>query len=268
MTRMSTVSSSDDTTIAYWTSGQGPPLVVVHGTTADHTRWGPLLPHLEPHVTVHAIDRRGRGASGDGATYRARREFEDVAVVVEEVADRHGETVDVYGHSYGAFCTLGAATLTGAMRRLVLYEPPLGPTAAVLTADTRDRLAQLLRDGDRAGVVETFFRVVVGMPAEEITALQRQPSWPARVRAAHTILREEDPSVFDDLDPDDLRSVRSPTLLLTGSDSPAFLRSSIAIAADRLPDARVVVLERQQHVADVLAPAVFADHVLGFLAVG
>jgi pimeloyl-ACP methyl ester carboxylesterase len=36
--------SRDGTEIAYWTSGKGPPLVLVHGTTADHTRWDPVLP--------------------------------------------------------------------------------------------------------------------------------------------------------------------------------------------------------------------------------
>jgi pimeloyl-ACP methyl ester carboxylesterase len=80
------VASSDGTEIAFWTSGDGPPLVLVHGTPADHTRWQPLLPHLEPHVTVHAIDRRGRGASGDGPEYHLEREYEGVAAVVDAVA--------------------------------------------------------------------------------------------------------------------------------------------------------------------------------------
>jgi pimeloyl-ACP methyl ester carboxylesterase len=77
------VQSRDGTEIAYWTTGHGPPLVVVHGTPADHTRWWPLLPHLERHFTVHAIDRRGRGASGDSPEYTLDREFEDVAAVVD-----------------------------------------------------------------------------------------------------------------------------------------------------------------------------------------
>jgi len=38
------VVSRDDTEIAYLTSGDGPPLVLVHGAPADHTRWLPLLP--------------------------------------------------------------------------------------------------------------------------------------------------------------------------------------------------------------------------------
>ena len=38
------VVSRDGTEIAYWTSGDGPPIVLVHGSPADHTRWRPMLP--------------------------------------------------------------------------------------------------------------------------------------------------------------------------------------------------------------------------------
>jgi pimeloyl-ACP methyl ester carboxylesterase len=62
---MKKIVSFDGASIAYLTSGTGRALVLVHGTTADHTRWQALLPLLEPHVTVYAMDRRGRGASGD-----------------------------------------------------------------------------------------------------------------------------------------------------------------------------------------------------------
>jgi pimeloyl-ACP methyl ester carboxylesterase len=92
------VVSLDGTEIAYWTSGVGPPIVLVHGAPADHTRWRPLLPYLEQRVMVHALDRRGRGASGDAPEYRLEREYEDVAAVVDAVAAASGEQVDVYGH--------------------------------------------------------------------------------------------------------------------------------------------------------------------------
>ena len=76
------VRSLDGTEIAYWTSGEGPPLLLVHGTPADHTRWRPLLPYLEPHFTVHVMDACGRGQSGDGPEYDIAREYEDVTAVV------------------------------------------------------------------------------------------------------------------------------------------------------------------------------------------
>jgi|SRR5215211_6691430 pimeloyl-ACP methyl ester carboxylesterase len=90
-----TVMSRDGTEIAYWTSGGGPPIVLVHGAPADHTRWRPLLTYLEPQMTVHALDRRGRGASGDAPEYRLEQESEDVAAMVDAVAAASGDHVDV-----------------------------------------------------------------------------------------------------------------------------------------------------------------------------
>ena len=114
-----TVTSVDGTPIATWRSGEGPPLVLVHGTAADHSRWAPVLPAFEQHFTVNAVDRRGRGGSGDAEDYAVDREFEDVAAVVDSV----GESAILLGHSYGALCALEAARLTRNVGKLVLYEP-------------------------------------------------------------------------------------------------------------------------------------------------
>jgi pimeloyl-ACP methyl ester carboxylesterase len=76
-----TVESADGTPIAVWRSGEGPPLVLVHGAAADHSRWAPVLPALEQHFTVLAVDRRGRGPSGDADEYALEREVEDLAAV-------------------------------------------------------------------------------------------------------------------------------------------------------------------------------------------
>lgn len=88
---METVQSRDGTPIAYWRSGSGPPLVLVHGTTADHQRWATVLPELDAHLTTYAVDRRGRGGSGDSPDYDGVREAEDVAAVVDVVAAEAGQ---------------------------------------------------------------------------------------------------------------------------------------------------------------------------------
>ena len=80
-----TFTSNDGTPIAYRRSGEGPPLVLVHGAAADHGRWRPVLPAFEERFTVYATDRRGRGGSGDGDDYAIEREFEDVAAVVKSI---------------------------------------------------------------------------------------------------------------------------------------------------------------------------------------
>ena len=264
---MTRVESRDGTEIAVWSSGQGPPLVLVHGAVADHTRWRPLLPFLEPHVTVHAMDRRGRGASGDAPGYAIEREFEDVAAVVDAVAEASGSATDLYGHSFGGLCAFGGATLTAGVGRLVLYEgwPPADARARELPPGLGGRLDALLAEGNRDAVVETMFREVVLMPEAEITALRAQPAWPARVAAAPTIVRELRAITQVPFDPGQAARIAVPTLLLTGSDSDDPFAADIATVAAALPDARVGVLDGQRHVGDILAPELFARRLLAFL---
>jgi pimeloyl-ACP methyl ester carboxylesterase len=264
---MTRVVSRDGTQIAYWTSGEGPPLVLVHGTTADHTRWRPLLPYLEPHATVHAIDRRGRGASGDGPRYELAREFEDVAAVVDAVAEASGSTVDVLGHSHGGICAFGATALTSNIGKLVLYEgwPVPNPEAFALPPGVEERMDALLGEGKREAALELMFREVVQMPEEEFTVYRALPAWQARIAAAHTITREVRAEVGAVLDPAEAANMTVPTLLLVGGDSPDFLRADYETVAAALPDAQVIILDGQQHIAIDLIPEAFARHVLGFL---
>jgi pimeloyl-ACP methyl ester carboxylesterase len=264
---MTRVASRDGTQIVYWTSGEGPPLVVVHGAPADHTRWRPLLPYLEPHASVHAMDRRGRGASGDGPDYDLVREYEDVVAVVDAVAGASGTPVDLYGHSHGGIVAFGAATLTSNLRRLVLYEgwPVPNPDVYALPPGLEERMDALLAEGDRDAVVETLFRELELMSAEDMAAFKAAPSWPGRVAAAHTITREVRAETGARLDPELAGRITVPVLLLTGEHSSDPAKTDIETVAAALPDARIVVIEGQEHVADVLEPEVFAEHVLAFL---
>jgi pimeloyl-ACP methyl ester carboxylesterase len=259
--------SRDGTEIAYWSSGEGPPLVVVHGTPADHTRWRPLLPYLEPHATVHAMDRRGRGGSGDGPEYALEREFEDVAAVVDSVAEASGSPVDVYGHSHGGICAFGAATLTSNIRRLVLYEGWAAPNPAVfaLPAGLEERMDALLAAGDPGAVVETLFRELEAMSDEDMEAFKAAPSWPGRVAAAHTVTRECRGELQARLDPQLAAKITVPVLLLVGENSSDPAKPDVEAVAAALPDARIVVLDEQEHVADVLVPEIFAEHLFAFL---
>ena len=120
--RMTPVTSPDGTRIAVFVSGHGRPLVVVPGTTSDHTTWRLLAPKLENSATVHAVDRRGRGASGDHPDYALDKEYADVAAVVDAAAASWGGPVDLLGHSYGGNVAFGAALRTQNLRSLALYE--------------------------------------------------------------------------------------------------------------------------------------------------
>ena len=149
-----------------------------------------MLDLLEPHATVCAMDRRGRGASGDADGYEIEREFEDVAAVVDAVANDTGVAVDVFGHSYGALCSLEAALLTPDIRRLALYEPAMAFTGGPDLGGLLDALEGLLADGRREEATERFIRDAVGSAEDELELLKATDAWAVRVANVHTVLRE------------------------------------------------------------------------------
>lgn len=260
---METIHSKDGTPIAYQRSGVGSPFVLVHGTGGTYTRWTPILPALETHFSVYAIDRRGRGESGDADTYAHAREFEDIAAVVDSI----GEPVYLLGHSFGAICSLEAALLTPNLRKLILYEPPTPVRGVQIYPEGLvDRLQTLLDGGDREGVLTTFFREVVKMPSHEFDLFRASPAWSARVAAAHTLPRELRVAERYRFEPERFTNLTIPTLLLLGGDSPDFFKAAIEAVATALPNSRVVVLPGQQHIAIDTAPTLFGREVLAFLS--
>jgi pimeloyl-ACP methyl ester carboxylesterase len=254
-----TVRSKDGTQIGWARSGVGPPLVLVHGTTADRTRWGPVLPELEEHFTVYAVDRRGRGASGDSAAYAIEREYEDVAAVVDSI----GRPANLLGHSYGARCSLGAALLTLSVRCLILYEPAL--TGDVYPPGFLERLQADLDAGDREKVLTAFFREIVRVPSDELATLQSAPAWQGRIKAAHTIVREIRSAKQYALRPERFKAFTTPTLLLLGGDSPPPFKAAIDELHAALPNSRIAVLPGQRHAAMDTGPAIFTTEVIAFL---
>mgnify|MGYP000639838471 CR=1 FL=1 len=257
------VASPDGTLIAYEIRGRGQPLVMVHGSSLDHTRWGPGVSRLAERFTLVMMDRRGRGASGDGPVYSIEREFEDVATVVESL----GRPAHVLGHSYGAICALEASRLTKAIEKMVLYEPPLprpGPVP-LFGPHTAERLEELLRQGDRDTLVEVFLREVVGCTDSELQALRRSSTWKVRLLAAHTLPREVRTAEAYRFDPKRYAEVKTPTLFLLGTESSKYMHDSTRAAAAALSNSRIEMLEGQGHAAMTTAPEMFLEKVLGFL---
>ncbi len=257
-----TVTSKDGTPIAGWRSGEGPPLVLVHGTAADHGRWKPVLPAFEERFTVFAVDRRGRGRSGDSDGYAIEREFEDVAVVVDSL----GESVTLLGHSYGALCALEATLLTRNVRKLVLYDPGIELAGEkIYPHEVIERLEALLEAGDRNGVVATTMREVAGLPPEVVERMRSQPVWQARVEAAHTIPQELRAVKAYRFDSQRFRRLEVPTLVLSGGESPAALGKAAQAVDETLPDSRIVVMAGQGHAAMDTGTELFTSEVIRFV---
>jgi pimeloyl-ACP methyl ester carboxylesterase len=258
---MEHVSSKDGTVIGFHKSGSGSPLLLVHGTTADHTRWATISPLLARHFTLYAMDRRGRGASTDSPDYDLAREAEDVATVVDSI----GAPVSVLGHSHGGLCSLEGALLTQQVRRLILYEPPAPLGIPFYPAHLPAQMDDLIDQGELEAALELFFREVVHMPDYEFEKYRRLPVWKTRVQLAPTIPREMTIDRTYRFIPEKFAHLQVPTLLLLGGDSPPIFRQATELVNSALPNSRILVLPGQQHIAMDTDPEMFVAEVQRFL---
>lgn len=259
------VAAPDGTPIAVFSEGEGPPIVVVHGGMSDHRNDALFVAEMARAFTVFAVDRRGRGASGDSGEYSIEREFEDIAAVVDEVVDRLAVPVALWGHSYGADCAMGAAALTGNIHRLVLYEPGLGMT---YPDGSVEAVQAALAAGDHEAAAVALMARVVEMTEEEVEYVRSLPTWTARVEIVPSVLREmiaESSWVYP---PGWLHGVAAQALLLAGGESPASQTAATRRAAAALPHSDVLVLQGHGHIAHRTNPAVVAAIVERFVSTG
>jgi len=256
------ITSADGTVLSYREDGRGPSLLLVHGTTADRSRWEAITPQLSQQFTVYAMDRRGRGGSTDGPEYHLAREAEDVAAVAEAI----GEQVLILGHSYGAVCSLEAGLLTDRIVKLALYEPPIPTGVPMYPPGVPDRMQSLIDKGQWEGALEVFFKEVVRMPDHEFAHYRQLPMWDRRVQMAPTIPRELAIDRTYRFDPVRFADLRIPTLLLLGGDSPEIFRRAVDTVHEAVPHSTVVELRGQQHIAMDTNPELFLRGVVGFLS--
>ena len=260
--------SRDVTPIALFSLGEAAsgtrPLLLVHGTSGDHRTWRVAGPMLARRRRLAAMDRRGRGDSGDAPDWAIEREVEDVAAVAEALAAETGEPVDVLGHSLGGRLALAASLVTPSIRRVVAYEAMASASAAErgLVATLRERLDA--RDLD--GLLATFMALAVGMPPDELAAFRANPIWPLRAAAGPTIVRElEAELAAPALGPDALGAVRVPVLQLVGSASPSWFADGARALDARLANGRLEVIDGARHGAHHSHAAEFTARVEAFL---
>ena len=251
------VIAPDGTAIAAWRSGTGPPLVLVHGTTGDHTSWRLLAPHLALNFMVFAIDRRGRGESPwNGPVYTIEQEFDDVAAVVDSI----GSPAWLLGHSYGADVAVGAALRTRNLAGLILYEP--APGLASVPGGELEAIEALLAAGERDAAMVRILSAVVDIDDATIATIRADPSWSTRLATVDTVPREL--RAEETLDPGSFRDVVMPTLLIEGSESPDWAKKGTAVTQATVRGSRLQVLEGEGHVAHLTAPERLARLVVDF----
>ncbi len=262
-TEMERVTSPDGTEIAFERTGSGPPLVLVHGAGGDHTVWEffGVRSTLADHCTVYAIDRRGRGESGDADEYDLEREVEDVVTVVDAI----DEPVTLYGQSYGALCALEAALRTDDLRGLVLYEP-IGGDADLTRSMFDEALAEIqpLIDAAEHEQAFVFLLQAVELPPETLDAVRSTPAWQEVAFGADKLPREFQAEGEYEFDASRFATMTTPTLLIEGGESIELFKEGTKAVNDALPNSTIVTIEGHGHGVNLTAPDRFTDEILSF----
>jgi pimeloyl-ACP methyl ester carboxylesterase len=258
---MRTAVSADGTTIAFDRYGDGPPVIMTAGAFNTRSATEPLAQALQQRFTVLNYDRRGRGDSGDTPPYAVGREIEDLGALVAAA----GGSASVFGYSSGAALALQAAAAGLVITKLVLYEPPFNPDDSypLLPADLAGQLAELVAASRRGDAVELYQTKGVGMPEDVVAQMRHAPFRPGLEAIAHTLAY--DATIVGDrsLPTGMIASVTAPALVISGEQSPRFLRAAARAVAAALPHGRLATLPGQGH---DISPEATAPVMAEFLA--
>jgi pimeloyl-ACP methyl ester carboxylesterase len=250
---MDKVRSSDGTYIAFERLGEGPALIIVGGSLADHQFYAPLANVLAEYFTVYNFDRRGRGQSGDTEPYAVEREVEDVEALIAEAR----EPVFMYGHSAGSALALRSAASGLDIARLALADPPFAPrgedaeAAKAEHAEQAAHIRELNDNGDYQGSAK-FFLEDYGLSGEDLEAMFRSPAGEGMLDGARA-LPYDYAMLGDGLVPTELAArVDVPALILAAEAMPEAAQA----LADAMPNAHFQAMEASAHELppEVLAP--------------
>ncbi|WP_163511337.1 alpha/beta fold hydrolase [Fodinicola acaciae] len=258
---MSTVTSTDGTTIAYTYVGSGPAVILVGGAfqhRAIDASTREVAQRLGEDFTVFHYDRRGRGESSDTQPYAKEREIEDLAALIAEAGGR----VHLYGMSSGAALALDAVAAGLDVASLAVYEAPfvVDDSRPPFPDNYLEHLTALCRAGDRDAAV-AYFLTNIGVPADLLDGMRQAPIWSDFEGAALTLAYDaafmDGTTAGTPLPADRWSKVTVPALVMHGGASPDSMRTAAEALTALLPAARHEVLAGQQHdvATDVLVPA-------------
>lgn len=260
-TTTGSVTSRDGTTIGYRRLGQGPGVVLVHGTASSGYNHLQLAEGLADAFTVIVPDRRGRGLSGRyGEHDGIQQEVEDLDALLAETGANNA-----FGVSSGGIICLQAALALPAIHKAAIYEPPFFRDDSVPQALLKRFDAEMAQGRVAAALITAMKGAQMGPPI--FNAL---PRWLAermtsafmagedrKGTGAYVSMRALAPTMHYDFQLvaemtgrlGTFRAIQAEVLLLGGSRSPTYLKAALADLEKILPEVRRIELPGLDHAA-------------------
>lgn len=249
-------------------SGDGPTVILVHGSWSDHHSWDALVPELGGSRRAIRYDRRGHSDSecppGQG---RIEDDVADLGGVVEAVA---GGPSHVVGNSLGAEIALRLAIRRPELvRSLALHEPGFwslaadDPAVIAILAAIRPAVA-LLGDGAWEAGARAFADRLFGAGAWDHG--MPEPFKRVMVANAATFLDEERAADNGTVDASRLAEVAMPVLLSSGDESDPAFHAVVDRLSAALPHAQRATMRGAGHIPHRTHPADYAALLTPFWA--
>ena len=234
--------------------GSGPPLVCAHGLLFGNLAGWMFGAGgaLASQYAVHLFDLRGHGRSSRPVSgYDLDTMTQDLRGLLERWSLSGEQPVTLAGHSYGALMSLRIA-LERPLHRLVLVEPPLPPTPIFDLEAFLDR--------DREALIEVLPRPIQLAVAQGGRRVRRLIDGLFHLLTETTLAEDiAKPHYWPE---DELKVLRTPTLIILGTDSPC-LEGGLRLA-EVMPNAEVLQLEGG-HFLTAERPAELTAAMEGFL---
>lgn len=274
---MDSFAADDGETLRLRITGDGPPLVLLHGWCSSHSIWNPLLADLSRHYRVYAPDARSHGghiSNRDPAPDVAR-----LARDLHNLLDSHGiERAAVVGHSMGALTLWQYVHDFGCERLdklcLVDQSPKLVTDAGWrhgIYGDFDARRSQALIDDLGRDFAETVLRLAAyGLNARARAGYEADGrGWRQQRDALRKLAPAPLIAIWRSLVTADFREVLPaldrPVLLIHGEQSNFYTAATAHYLLDRLPQARLLTYPAADHSPQLTDPARFAADLLAFL---
>jgi 2-succinyl-6-hydroxy-2,4-cyclohexadiene-1-carboxylate synthase len=260
--------------VDYWVemSGQGPPLLLLHGFTGSHKNWEPYLRIFGQSHQVIAIDLLGHGNSSsppDAARYSMEQVVDDLLTLLTVWSY---DKIHLLGYSMGGRLALNfAVKASGRVDKLVLESASPG-IEDVRERNERRRADEALADFIEREGIEAFvdywthlplFATQRGLPhgIQEQIRCQRLKN---QAQGLANCLRGMGTGAQDSLW-GSLSRLTIPTLLLAGELDGKFCSMGAAMR-DKLPNGRFLAIEKAGHTIHIERPSLFHAAVFDFLS--
>lgn len=252
--------------LAYDLQGTGEPLVMIHGAQGDQSMFSGLVPVFAHQFRVLTFDQRGSGLSEKpDMEYSMAMLADDTAALMEHVGCASAHVIGV--SMGGMIAQEFALRHPRKVRSLVLgCTTPGGPKAVRLGGEAltnaystqpmsaEERGKALAEAAFTKGYIEQHPEIILAM----IEARRQRPLDP--VALAHRMKAAYAHDAYDRLS-----HITCPTLVITGKDDVLISWENSRILAERIPSAKLILLEPAGHCFWMEQPEQSRDAIMTFL---